>query len=66
MSYFVYGEKIDIYSGTTNIHKEFIDAALNYFAGINVMGRSLPLYRLISTKSYRDYKRSVRKLTEVG
>ena len=66
MSYFVYGEKIDIYSAINNIHKQFIDAALNYFAAINIIAQSLPLFRLISTKPFREYKKSIRKLIEVG
>ena len=66
VSYFVYGEKINIYSGTDSIQQEFIDAGLNYIRSVNDIAFALPLYKLYPTKAYKDYEKGVRRMQRAG
>ena len=62
----MYGEKIDIYSGTDPIQKEFMKAGLDYLQAIDDIGRALPLYRIYPTKEYRDFKKVMNRMRNVG
>ena len=66
VSYFVYGEKIDIYSGTDPLLKEFMEAGMGYIRGLTVIGPALPLYRIYPTKPYREYEKIVRRMQRAG
>ena len=66
VSYFVYGEKIDIYSGADSIQQEFIDAGVNYIRSAADIVYALPLYKLYPTKAYKDYEKIVRRLQRAG
>ena len=66
VSYFVYGEKIDIYSGADSIQQEFIDAGVNYIRSAAEIVYALPLYKLYPTKAYKDYEKSVRRMQRAG
>ena len=66
VSYFVFGEKIDVYSGTDPLMKEFIQAGLDYIESVGLITRALPIYRIYPTKAYRDYKKVVRRMQRAG
>lgn len=66
VSYFVYGEKINIYSGTDPLQKEFMEAGLDFIQSFLKTMRAFPLYKLFPTKTYRDYERIVRRLQRSG
>ena len=62
----MYGEKIDIYSGTDPDMKEFAEAGLDYINMAGMIASALPLYRIFPTKAYRDYAKCVRRLQNAG
>ena len=66
VSYFVYGEKINVYSGTDSIQQEFIDAGLSYIRSVSDIVYALPLYKLYPTKAYKDYEKGVRRMQRAG
>ena len=66
VSYFVCGEKIDIYSGTDPDMKEFAEAGLDYINMLGVIFAALPLYRIFPTKPYRDFTKCVKRLQRAG
>ena len=66
VSYFVYGEKINVYSGTDPIHQEFIDAGLEYTRSVLDITSALPFYKLYPSKAYRDYKNTVKRMQRAG
>ena len=66
MSYFVYGEKIELYTEPDQHQKEFMEAGLDYLASLNDIGLAMPFYRVYPTKVYRDHVRVVNRLMEVG
>ena len=66
VSYFVYGEKINIYSGTDPLLREFLEAGTAYIRSIGIIGSALPLYKLYPTKAYRDYEKIVRRMQKAG
>lgn len=62
----MYGENIDIYSGTNPVLKEFMEAGLDYIDITGSIVFALPLYRIYPTKAFRDYKRIVRRMQRAG
>ena len=66
VTYFVYGENIDVYSGTIPLFKEFMEAGLDYIESIGWIILALPVYRIYPTKAYRKYKRVVRRMQRAG
>ena len=66
MSYFVYGEKINVYSGTDPVQKEFMDASVDFIGSAFTMVVALPLYRIYPNKTFRDFRRIVRRIQRVG
>ena len=66
VSYFVYGEMIDVYSGDPKL-QEFMDIGLKFTQSIASIPMALPLYKLhIYTKPYRDYVDTLNKLQDRG
>lgn len=67
VSYFVYGEKIPIYSANIDpVQKEFMEAGVDYMQTFARMRISMPIYRLFPNKDYRYYKKLVQKLRKAG
>ena len=66
VSFFVYGEKINIYSSLDPIHKEFIEAGSDYIQAILPMAAALPIYKLYRNKTFRNYERIVRRMQSAG
>ena len=66
VSYFVYGEKINVYSGADPTQQEFIDAGLEYIRSLVSITTALPLYKLYPTKAYKDYEKTVRRMQRAG
>ena len=66
VTYFVYGENIDVYSGTIPLLKEFMEAGLDYIESIGWILLALPVYRIYPTKAYRNYKRAVTRMQRAG
>ena len=66
VSYFVYGEKIDIYSGMDPDMKEFAEAGLDYVNMTATIFLAPPLYQIFPTKVYRDYTKCVRRVQRAG
>ena len=66
VSYFVYGEKIDIYCGADATQREFLEAGLDYIRSISSIARALPLYKIFPTKPFKEYTRIVRRLQKAG
>ena len=66
VSYLVYGEKIEIYSGADPFLKEFMEAGVDYINYLAAITISPPLYRIFPTKTYRDFKRIVRRMQRAG
>ena len=66
ISYFVYGEKVDVYSGDPQL-KEFMELGLKFIRSLADIAFALPLYKLhIHTKTYRDYVDTLNKLQDRG
>ena len=66
VSYFVYGEMVDVYGGDPKL-KEFMDVGLKFIQSLIRIGLSLPFYRMhIYTKSYREYVDTLNKLQDCG
>ena len=66
VSYFVYGEKIDVYSDDPKL-KEFMDLGLKFIRSIINIAIVLPLYRMhIYTKPYKEYVDTLNKLQDIG
>jgi hypothetical protein len=63
VSFLVYGNKINIYSGMDPMQKEFMEAGRDY---IQAIVRALPIYMLYPNKQYRDYERIVRRMQRAG
>ncbi len=66
ISYFVYGEKINIYSDIEPVQKEFMEAGLEFISYISRITSALPLYKLFPTKVYRDYVAIVKRMNQTG
>ena len=66
VSYFVYNENIDIYSGKDPVQQEFMEAGLEYLESLITLAVALPVYRLYKNKTYRDYERIIRRLQKAG
>ena len=66
VSYFVYNENIDIYSGADPAKQEFMQAGLDYIQSIDLIGTVLPLYKLYPTKEYKNFKKILRRLQKAG
>ena len=66
VSYFVYNEKIDIYSGKQPDQMEFMEAALAYIGSLLEISTSVPVYRLYQNKAYRDYEKILRRVQKAG
>ena len=66
VSYFVYGEKIKIYSGADPIQKEFMEAGLNFIRSTAAISVALPLYKIYPSKAFRDFRRIVRRMQGAG
>ena len=66
ISYFVYGEKIEIYSKMDPLHKEFMKAGLNLTRSLQEIINMLPWYRIFPIKPYRDFKKAVQGVRVVG
>lgn len=66
ISYFVYGEKIDVYSERDPVQKEFIEAGIDYIESVSTITSAPPLYKLFPTKPYRDYVRIVKRIQAAG
>ncbi len=66
ISYFVYGEKINIYSDIEPVQKEFMEAGLEFIGYVSRMVNALPLYRIFPTKVYRDYVAIVKRMNRTG
>ena len=66
VSYFVYGEMVDTYSGDPKL-QEFKDVGLKLVQSIASIANALPLYRLhIYTKPYRDFVDALNKVQDRG
>ena len=66
MSYFVYGEKVDVYSDDPKL-KEFMDLGLKFVRNILSIAIAPPFYRLhIYTKRYKEYVDTLDKLQNIG
>ena len=66
VSYFVYGEMVDTYSGDPKL-QEFMDVGLKFNQSIASMITALPLYKLhIYTKTYRDFVDALNKVQDRG
>ena len=66
VSYFVYGEKINIFSTIDPMQREFMEAGLAYNRSLIPISRALPLYKLFPTKPFREYRRVVRRVQKAG
>ena len=66
VSFFVYGEKIDIYSGVDDIQREFMEAGMDYMQSFDTLKNAMPIYKLYPTKTYREYKKTVMKMQKAG
>ena len=66
VSYFVYNEDIDIYSGLDPAQQEFMDAGLDYLESIPTIVTTLPIYRLYRNKTYRNYEKILRRMQRAG
>lgn len=66
VSYFVYGEKIDVYSDDPKL-KEFMATGLKFVRSLGDIAIALPLYKLhIRTRAYREYVDTLNKLQDIG
>ena len=66
VSYFVYGEMIDVYSGDPKLN-EFIDVGLKFIRSLASITMALPFYKLrIYTKPYREFVDTLNKLQDCG
>ena len=66
MSFFVYGEKIDVYGDDPEL-KEFMSLGLKFIQSLVSITSALPLYKLgIHTKIYKTYVDTLDKLQNMG
>lgn len=66
VTFFVYGENINVYSERNPLFKELMEAGLDYIDGFGWIVFALPFYRIYPTKAYRKYKRAVRRIQRAG
>ena len=66
VSYFVYGEKVDVYGDDPQL-KKFMSLGLKFIHSLSDISIALPLYKLrIHTKTYRDYVDTLNQLQSIG
>ncbi len=66
ISYFVYGEKIKIYTDIEPEQKEFMEAGLEFVGYIERITNALPLYKLFPTKVYKKYVGILKRMNRIG
>ena len=66
MSFFVYNENIDIYTGSDPAQKEFMEAGVDYIQSIPMIMAALPIYRLYKDKTYKEYEKILRRVQKAG
>lgn len=68
VSYFVYGENVDTFSGKDPAQKEFMEAGIRYLESLPpvVISMMIPINKIYPTKAFRDYRDIVMKLRQTG
>jgi len=66
VSYFVFNETLDVYSGTDEHVKKFQTAGIEFIESLAMIASALPLYKLYPTKSYRNYIQRLNAVQELG
>ena len=66
VSYFVFNETLDVYSGTDENVKKFQTAGIEFIESLSMIAGALPLYRLYPTKSYRHYLQKLNAVQDLG
>ena len=66
VSYFVYNENIDMYSGMDPAQQEFMDAGIDYLESFPTIVMALPIYRLYRNKTYRNFEKILRRMQRAG
>ena len=62
----MYSEKIEVFSGSDSIQKDFVKDTLDYLHSLQQVMFALPLYRIFPTKPYREFTRALKKVHERG
>lgn len=65
MSYFVYGEKTDVYSNDPK-QTQFMKIGLQFINHLAMIAMALPFYRLFPTKPYKQFVGVVTEMHNIG
>jgi len=66
VSYFVFNETLDVYSGTDEHVNKFQTAGIEFIASLSMIASALPFYKLYPTKPYRTYLQKLNAVQELG
>ena len=66
VSYFVFNETLDVYSGADENVKKFQTAGIEFIESIAMIGAALPFYKLYPTKPYRNYLQKLNTVHKLG
>jgi len=66
VSYFVFNETLDVYSGADEHVNKFQTAGIEFIESLSSIGPALPLYKLYPTKPYRTYLQKLNAVQELG
>ena len=63
----MYGEKIDLFSGTIDAdQKEFMAAGLDFIRSLDPMAAAPPIYKYFPTKQYKEFVNILKRLKLSG
>ncbi len=62
----MYGEKINTYSTTDPLQKEFIEAGSDFVQSVAQIASAPPFYKIFPTKSYRRFLKIVNRMKKAG
>ena len=66
VSFVVFDEKFDVFSGRDARALEFVNASLNFIESLGLIASALPVYKIFPTKRYKFYVTSQQNIRKLG